>query len=41
MVHATYWARLEDESFDDGDVWIYTGHPHGQTDREVEILINV
>jgi len=22
-------------------VWLYIGHPHSQTDREVEVLVNV
>jgi hypothetical protein len=41
MVHATYSARLTDESIDDGEVWLYIGHPHAQTDREIEILVTV
>ncbi len=24
-----------------GTVWLYIGHPHAQTDREIEVLVNV
>ena len=41
MVHANYRARLVGEALDDGQVWLYIGHPHAQTDREIEILISV
>lgn len=41
VVHSNYSARLEDESIDDGSVWLYIGHPHPQTDREIEVLVNV
>jgi hypothetical protein len=41
MLHSNYRAELPDESIDDGVVWLYIGHPHAQTDREVEILVNV
>ncbi|QNE35268.1 hypothetical protein [Leifsonia shinshuensis] len=41
MVHANYHAELPGQSIDDGTVWLYIGHPHPQTDREVEILVNV
>jgi len=41
MVYATYRAELVGESIDDGTVWLYIGHPHAQTDREIEILVNV
>lgn len=41
MVHPTYSTKLVGESVDDGTVWLYIGHPHAQTDREVEILVNV
>ena len=41
MAHATYRAELPGQSIDDGTVWLYIGHPHSQTDREVEILVNV
>ena len=41
MLHPTYQVRLDSEKFDDGDVWLYIGHPHAQTEREVEVLVNV
>lgn len=41
ITHATYSASLPDESIDDGTVWLYIGHPHPQTDREIEVLVNV
>lgn len=41
MVHATYRADLPGQSRDDGMVRLYIGHPHAQTDREIEILVNV
>ena len=41
MVHANYRAELAGESIDDGTVWLYIGHPHAQTDREIEVLVNV
>lgn len=41
LLHPTYQMRLDSEKFDDGDVWLYIGHPHRQTDREVEVLVNV
>ncbi|MEO7016722.1 MAG: hypothetical protein ABI130_16305 [Leifsonia sp.] len=34
------WA-LPGQSIDDGAVWLYIGHPHAQTARELEILVNV
>jgi len=36
IVHASYAARLDSEKLDDGGVWLYIGHPHSQTDREIE-----
>lgn len=41
MVHPSYSAVLPGESVDDGTVWLYIGHPHAQTAREIEVLINV
>jgi hypothetical protein len=41
MVHPTYSTRLPDVSIDGGTVWLYIGLPHAQTEREIEILINV
>ena len=41
IVNASYRARLDSEKLDDGDVWLYIGHPHAQTEREIEILVNV
>lgn len=41
MVHPNYQTELPGESIDDGTVWLFIGHPHAQTDREIEILINV
>jgi hypothetical protein len=41
LLHTTYQADLPGESRDDGTVRLIIGHPHAQTDREVEILVNV
>lgn len=41
LVHPTYRAHLAGENIDDGKVWLYIGHPHSQTTREIEILIAV
>ncbi len=41
IVHASYRVRLESEKLDEGDVWLYIGHPHAQTEREIEVLVNV
>jgi hypothetical protein len=41
MVNATFQADLPGESLDDGTVRLYIGPPHAQTDREIEILVNV
>jgi hypothetical protein len=41
IVHANYTDKLDSEKFDDGDVWLYIGHPHAQTEREIEVLVNV
>lgn len=40
IVHANYKSRLESEKHDEGDVWLYIGHPHAQTEREIEVLVN-
>jgi len=31
---------LSGDATDDGTVWLYIGHRHPQTTREVEVLIN-
>jgi len=41
MLHATYRTEMPGQSIDDGTVWLYIGHPHSQTDREIEVLVNV
>jgi hypothetical protein len=41
IVHANYTVRLDSEKLDDGTIWLYIGHPHAQTRREIEILVNV
>jgi len=41
IAHATFRIQLVDESIDDGVVWLYIGNPHVQTDREIEVLVNV
>lgn len=41
LLHPTYQADLPGESRDDGTVRLIIGHPHAQTDQEIEILINV
>jgi hypothetical protein len=41
MLHPTYRAELPGESLDDGMVQLIIGHPHAQTDREIEMLVNV
>jgi len=32
---------LPGQIIDGGQVWLYIGHPHSQTDREVEVLVTV
>jgi len=39
IVNATYQARIETEGVDTGEVWLYIGRPHPQTEREIEILV--
>lgn len=39
MLNSTYIARLPNEDRGDGTVWLYIGHAHAQTDREVEVLV--
>ena len=34
-------SKLDSEKVDKGVVWLYVGHPHAQTDREIEVLVNV
>ncbi|MGG7464312.1 hypothetical protein [Plantibacter sp. YIM 135347] len=41
LVHATYVERLLDECGDDGTVTLYIGPVHAQTDRELEVLVNI
>lgn len=41
MAHPSYEVELPGESLDDGRVRLYIGRPHEQTDREIEILVNV
>lgn len=41
IVHANYKDKLDSEKLDEGDVWLYIGHPHAQTEREIEVLVNV
>ncbi|WP_157510073.1 hypothetical protein [Frondihabitans sp. Leaf304] len=41
LVNATYTERLPGESLDEGEVWLYLGHPHAHTDQEIEILVTV
>ncbi len=41
IVHANYKGRLDSEKLDEGDVWLYIGNPHSQTEREIEVLVNV
>jgi hypothetical protein len=41
ILSADYRIRLDSEKLDDGDVWLYIGRPHAQTDREIEVLVNV
>lgn len=42
-MHATYSRQLAGASVDDGEVWLYIGHPHAQSlpDDEIEVLVNV
>ncbi len=41
IAQASYTRLLPGQSIDDGQVWLYIGHPHAQTDREVEVLVTV
>ena len=41
IVNPTYSARVPEEDAGGGQVWLYIGHPHPQTEREIEILVNV
>jgi hypothetical protein len=41
LINATYKVELADERIDGGAVWLYIGPPHAQTDRELELLVNV
>lgn len=39
IVNATYKARIADEGVEPGEVWLYIGCPHPQTEREIEVLV--
>jgi hypothetical protein len=39
IVNATYKARIEVEDDVPGEVWLYIGRPHPQTEREIEVLV--
>lgn len=39
IVNATYTARIETKGADTGEVWLYIGSPHPQTEREIELLV--
>ncbi|TFD45390.1 hypothetical protein E3T55_18845 [Cryobacterium frigoriphilum] len=41
ILHANYTAELPGAGRDDGIVTLFIGPQHEQTDREVEILVNV
>ncbi|WP_294180937.1 hypothetical protein [uncultured Schumannella sp.] len=41
IVHATYTGKLPENGAGGGEVWLYIGRPHPQTDREIEILVEV
>lgn len=41
MLHPNFRAEAPEESLDDGTVWLYIGNPHAQTEREIELLVNV
>ncbi|WP_104081111.1 hypothetical protein [Cryobacterium sp. Y11] len=40
ILHANYVRVLEHERVNKGRIKLYIGHPHGQTDREIEILVH-
>jgi hypothetical protein len=39
LLHATYTRELRVSDPDRERITLYIGHPHAQTDREVEILV--
>ncbi|KZC95108.1 MULTISPECIES: hypothetical protein [Clavibacter] len=39
LLHPNYVQHLRSEEPDGGRITLYIGHPHGQTEREVEILV--
>jgi hypothetical protein len=39
IVNATYKARIENDDDGAGEIWLYIGHPHPQSEREIEILV--
>lgn len=41
LINATYTVELVNERLDGGAVWLYIGPPHAQTERELELLVNV
>ena len=41
MTHANYKSIVQGEGLDGGQVYLFIGPPHAQTDREIEILVNV
>jgi len=41
IANASYSVELAGESLDEGTVWLYIGPEHAQTDRELELLVNV
>ena len=41
ILNAAYTAELQGEDRDGGTVTLYIGPQHAQTDREIEILVNV
>lgn len=40
LLHPTYVAELVGELPESGRIMLFIGHPHPQTDREVEILVH-
>lgn len=41
IAHTGFARLLPGQSIDDGHVWLYIGHPHPQTDIEVEVVVAV
>lgn len=40
MLHPTYVAHFGDEAVEEGQITLFIGHPHGQTKREIEVLVH-